>query len=240
MGDTTCGLRDGGCFQHFEGGSVYWSPATGARIVSLEIRDRWAAAGWENGALGYPTTDVTALPGGGRFVHFERGSVYWSPATGARIVSGVVRDRWAASGWENGPLGYPVSDVTRLADGGMFAHFERGSVYWSSSTGARMLLAPVRDRWAAAGWEAGALGYPVADQVATPGAAGQVVRFQRGWIYWSAAGGAWVVGDAVRDAWLAAGGDGGDLGMPTADAASTPDGLAQFAHFQGGSLYLHR
>ncbi|WP_249027836.1 N-acetylmuramoyl-L-alanine amidase, partial [Blastococcus saxobsidens] len=239
VGDPSCGLRDGGCFQHFQGGSIYWSPATGARVLSVEVRDRWGAAGWENGALGYPVSDVGSLKEGGRFVHFQGGSIYWSPGTGARIVSGVVRDRWAASGWENGPLGYPVGDVTRLADGGMFAHFQRGSVYWSSGTGARLMLSPVRDRWGSAGWENGALGYPVTDQVATPGGAGQVVQFQRGWIYWSADGGARVVGGAVRDAWLAAGGDAGDLGMPIADAGRTADGVAEFGRFSGGAVYLH-
>jgi uncharacterized protein with LGFP repeats len=240
VGDTTCGLRDGGCFQHFQGGSIYFSPGTGARVLSAAVRDRWAAQGWENGPLGYPTTDVQSLPGDGRFAHFQGGSIYWTQGTGARVLSGVVRDRWAAAGWERSPLGYPTSDVTRLPDGGEFAHFQKGSVYRTQATGARVLLAPIRDRWAAAGWETGRLGYPVADQGTTPGGAGQVVQFQRGWVYWSPAGGARLVDGRVRDAWLAAGGDGGDLGMPIGDSATTADGLAEYGHFGGGSVYLHR
>ncbi|MCF6737738.1 LGFP repeat-containing protein, partial [Blastococcus sp. KM273129] len=224
VGDTTCGLRDGGCFQHFQGGSVYWSPGTGARVLSVEIRDRWGAAGWENGALGFPVSDVGSLKDGGRFVHFQGGSIYWSPATGARIVSGVVRDRWAAAGWENGPLGFPVSDVTALADGGAFAHFQGGSVYWSSGTGARVLLAPVRDAWLAAGGDAGDLGMPVADAASTPDGLAQYGRFAGGAVYLHAALGGHVVPGAVVEAWDAAGGIDGVLGYPTSDAVPTADG----------------
>ncbi|SET77608.1 N-acetylmuramoyl-L-alanine amidase, partial [Geodermatophilus poikilotrophus] len=148
VGDTHCGLARGGCYQHFQGGSIYWTQATGARIVSGPLRDRWAAAGWEGSGLGYPVTDVQPLGGGGVFAHFEGGSVYWSAATGARIVYGVVRDRWAAAGWETGALGYPTTDVQSLPSGGLYAHFQRGSIYWTAGTGARVVLTPLRDRWA--------------------------------------------------------------------------------------------
>ncbi len=124
--DVFCGLRDGGCGRHFDNGSVYWSPGTGARVVSGVVRDRWAAQGWENGPLGYPVTDTTALVrDGGRFAHFQGGSVYWSPATGARVLTVRIRNVWAGTGWENGPLGYPTSDVV-LTDGTERADFRNG------------------------------------------------------------------------------------------------------------------
>ncbi|MCF6737748.1 LGFP repeat-containing protein, partial [Blastococcus sp. KM273129] len=132
-------------------------------------RDRWAASGWENGVLGYPTTDVTALAGGGRFAHFEHGSIYWTQATGARIVTGAVRDRWAGGGWETGALGFPTTDVLPLPGGGAFAHFQGGSIYWTQATGARIVSGAVRDRWAASGWENGVLGYPTTDVTALAG-----------------------------------------------------------------------
>jgi uncharacterized protein with LGFP repeats len=50
-----CNLVRGGCFQTFRGGSVYWSPATGAHPVSDDILTAWGNAGWEGGTLGYPT-----------------------------------------------------------------------------------------------------------------------------------------------------------------------------------------
>ncbi|MGY1747622.1 LGFP repeat-containing protein, partial [Blastococcus sp. SYSU D00695] len=96
--NVLCGLRDGGCFQGYARGAIYWSPASGARIVySGAVRDRWAGQGWETGALGYPVGDtVCGLRDGGCFQAFQGGAVYWSPSSGARVVSGAVRDRWAA------------------------------------------------------------------------------------------------------------------------------------------------
>src|SRR5205814_734246 len=100
-----------GKYNHFQGGSIYWTPATGAWSIHGAIRDKWAALGWETSFLGYPTTDETGAPDGvGRFNHFQGGSIYWSPATGAWSVHGAIHDKWASLGWEQGYSGYPVND----------------------------------------------------------------------------------------------------------------------------------
>ncbi|SEU00100.1 LGFP repeat-containing protein, partial [Geodermatophilus poikilotrophus] len=119
LGNVACGLRNGGCFQAYANGSIYWSPASGARITHGTVRDRWAATGWETGPLGYPVSDThCGLSRGGCLQHFQGGSIYWTQTTGARIVYGGVRDRWAAAGWEYSGLGYPVTDVQPLGGGG--------------------------------------------------------------------------------------------------------------------------
>jgi hypothetical protein len=76
------------------------------------IRDKYLALGAESSFLGYPTTDETGTPDGiGRFNHFQGGSIYWTPNTGAHEVHSLVRDLWASQGWErNAALGYPISD----------------------------------------------------------------------------------------------------------------------------------
>jgi uncharacterized protein with LGFP repeats len=53
------GTPDGiGRFNHFEGGSIYWTANTGAWEVHGLIRGFWAANGWErNPNLGYPISD---------------------------------------------------------------------------------------------------------------------------------------------------------------------------------------
>ncbi|WP_425560198.1 LGFP repeat-containing protein, partial [Kineococcus glutinatus] len=73
-----------GAYNAFEGGSVYWSPGTGAHVVRGAIRDAWAGQGWEGGRLGFPTSSEFDIPGGRR-VNFESGYIEWSPATGARV-----------------------------------------------------------------------------------------------------------------------------------------------------------
>ena len=99
------------------------------------IRDRWAALGWENGPLGYPTTgEIFGLRAGGCGQVFQGGTIYWNPATGAHPVWGAIRDRWAALGWENGPLGYPTTDE-RPVRGGVEQRFQGGVLFFSYATG---------------------------------------------------------------------------------------------------------
>ncbi len=185
-----CGLRNGGCLQQFQGGWVYWSPVTGAAAIDGQIRDRWGQLGWENGYLGYPVGGARCgLRAGGCLQLFQGGSIYWTPATGARAVDGAIRDRWGSLGWEIGYFGYPVTDARcGLRGGGCLQLFQGGSIYWSPATGAQAVDGAIRDRWGQLGWENGYLGYPVAGAVRLPnGDATQ--RFQGGTLRWSAATG---------------------------------------------------
>src|SRR5205823_9119454 len=63
--------------------SIYWSPASGAHIVTGEIRDLWLARGGPGGSLGYPIADEEPAPGGGRRCRFAGGTITWSVEAGA-------------------------------------------------------------------------------------------------------------------------------------------------------------
>jgi glucose/arabinose dehydrogenase len=129
----TPGLR--GRFNNFENGGIYWLPGVGAHSVHGAIHAKWGQHGYEQGHLGFPTTDELPTPDlGGRFNHFEGGSVYWTPRTGAHEVRGSIRARWAALGWERSYLGYPTSDEYSVP-GGRRTNFERGYVVWTAATG---------------------------------------------------------------------------------------------------------
>ncbi len=78
-----------GRFNHFEGGSIYWSARTGAHAVYGAIRERWGQVGWENSALGFPLSDEYSIPGG-RAQDFQYGSITWTPGGGA-VVTGAPR-----------------------------------------------------------------------------------------------------------------------------------------------------
>ncbi|WP_211295546.1 hypothetical protein, partial [Blastococcus saxobsidens] len=114
---------------------IYYTDWFGSTQVpgASEVTGRYARTGGQDGPLGAIKTNVVCgLPAGGCFQTYAAGAIYWSPATGARILSGPVRDRWAAAGWERGALGYPVGDPScGLRDGGCFQHFQGGSIYWS-------------------------------------------------------------------------------------------------------------
>jgi uncharacterized protein with LGFP repeats/glucose/arabinose dehydrogenase/chitodextrinase len=124
-----------GRFNDFQDGGIYWLPWIGARSVHGAIYARWGAMGWEGGVLGFPTTNETMTPDGiGRFNHFEGGSVYWTPRTGAHDVRGAIRGRWQSLGWERSYLGYPTSDEYAIP-GGRRSNFERGYITWNAGTG---------------------------------------------------------------------------------------------------------
>jgi uncharacterized protein with LGFP repeats len=119
----------------FQNGSIYWTPETGAHEVHGAIRVKWAQLGdW----IGYPTTDETGCPDGvGRFNHFERASIYWTPATGAHEVHGAIRDFWASKGWERSQLRYPISDE-QGSPNNRFSRFEGGFITWTPSGGPQL------------------------------------------------------------------------------------------------------
>ena len=140
---------------------------TGAHWIAGAIRAKWAALGWETG-LGYPTTDERRRRDGvGRYNHFSGAggnSIFWSPKTGAHYVAGAIRAKWAALGWEQGPLGYPTTDEMGSPDGvGRYNHFSGDgghSIYWSPKTGAHWVTGAIRARWASLGWEREPAGLP--------------------------------------------------------------------------------
>lgn len=125
-----------GRYNNFQNGAIYWKFGVGAHSVHGSIFDRYAALGWDSSVLGFPTTDETATPFSvGRYNHFEYGSIYWSPSTGAHEVYGFIRDRWAALGWEKSYLGYPTSGEFAIP-GGRRSNFQYGYIEYNAATGA--------------------------------------------------------------------------------------------------------
>jgi hypothetical protein len=187
-----------GCFRQYDGGSIYWSPQTGAREVHGAIRDKWASVGWERSLLGYPTTDEIPTPdGGGRYNRFEGGWIYWSPQTGAHEVHGWIGGYWVNFlGAERSLLGYPITDERAAPDGiGRYNDFRNGSIYYlSPETGAHEVHGAIRDKWLSL-WTSGKnlLGYPTTDESPTPDGIGRHNNFQNGSIYWTLQAGANVV-----------------------------------------------
>ncbi|WP_432561622.1 N-acetylmuramoyl-L-alanine amidase [Kineococcus sp. SYSU DK003] len=125
----------GGRFRHYEKGSIYHHPDLGTHVVRGSHTGKYASVGWEWSPLGFPTADTTNLPGDvGSFTHFEHGSIYRRAGQEPRIVRGAIRTAWAAQGWENSALGFPVSDEYDVR-GGRASDFEGGQLRWNSSTG---------------------------------------------------------------------------------------------------------
>jgi glucose/arabinose dehydrogenase len=168
--------------------SIHWSPDTGAHSVYGEIRKVYAAMGFEKSVLGYPTTDEFGTPDGrGRLNRFGDAAIYWTPQTGAHEIYGAIFARYAALGYERGPLGYPKTGELGNPDGvGRNNKFETGVLYWSPASGAWEVYGAILARWQQLGWEKSYLGYPTSGEFAING--GRRNNFQYGYIQFIFAG----------------------------------------------------
>lgn len=78
------GLKNKGSVQSFEGGAIHYSPETGAHINKGAIQKKWKSLKWENGKLGYPTTDE--FKSGGKIrQNFQGGYITWTSKEGAKV-----------------------------------------------------------------------------------------------------------------------------------------------------------
>jgi peptidoglycan/xylan/chitin deacetylase (PgdA/CDA1 family) len=235
-GDIVCGLVSGGCYRNYVAGTVIWSQATGAHSIIGAVRQEWAATGYEGGILGYPTTDqVGGLVSGGVYQNFQRGTIMWSQASGAHYTLGAIRQKWAATGYEGGFLGYPTSsEVGGLINGGVYQNYQRGTILWSPATGAHYVVGAVRQGWAGTGFEGGILGYPTSDEVVGLVNGGVYQNYQRGTMMWSPGSGAHYITGAIRQTWASTGFEGGRLGYPVTNEYASGSGVAQ--DYQGGRI----
>ena len=124
-----------GAFSVFQGGSIYWSTATGTHWTKGSIRNKFLALGAEKSFLHYPTTHEVVTSGlTGRYQHFQGGSIFWKSGLGAHPVSGSIRSKWASMGWERSWLGYPTGDMYTVTLGRR-QNFQHGYLVWKRSTG---------------------------------------------------------------------------------------------------------
>ncbi|MEQ1737583.1 MAG: hypothetical protein ABL886_14410, partial [Rhodoglobus sp.] len=120
--DAVCAA--GACSQTFQGGAIYWSASTGAR-VGLPAIEAYAAAHPE---LGTRSTGLLTIPanGGGFGQSYSLGSVYSSTA-GTWAVAGGIRSKYFALGGAAGSLGWPTADAVCSA-GTCTQAFQRGTL----------------------------------------------------------------------------------------------------------------
>ncbi|MCE7006675.1 PQQ-dependent sugar dehydrogenase [Kibdelosporangium philippinense] len=234
-----------GYYNHFVGGpgtgvgSIYHHPTLGTFEIHGEMRAKWAALGYETSYLGYPTSDSHATnPAGGFYNRFERGSIFYSDATGAHNVQGAIHDKWAALGYERSYLGYPTTDDTATSPaGGFYNRFQRGSIYYSDATGAHNVQGAIHDKWASLGYENSFIGYPTTDDTATNPAGGFYNHFQRGSIFYSDATGAHNVQGAIQARYAALGYERSYLGYPTVSDRAVSGGYQ--SDFQNGYIFYN-
>ncbi len=228
------GANARGKAQDFRGGTAYWSPQTGAHALYGAILAKYNGLGGAAGWLGFPKTTEEKTPDGkGRFVHFENGSIYWTPETGAYAIPGDMFEAWGKNGYEGGDLKYPVAEANQVGKG-YVQKFQGGYLTRNPDNSHYVVHGAIGEKYGELGTATSALGFPRSNEIAIRGGAFQ--QFEKGNIYWSAATGAHVVlyGD-IFDEWGKRGFEQGELGWPTSDMAAIPAGGLTI-DFQRGTI----
>ncbi|MFZ0904379.1 MAG: hypothetical protein WAN71_11030, partial [Mycobacterium sp.] len=222
------------------------------------ITAAWKDAGGDHSDLGAKQGDCYAA-GQGFAQDFVHGKMFFTPATGAKSMSGAVLDKYEALG---GPaasdLGFPtINEVPGLAGPdsrvSTFSASDKPLIFWTPEHGAFVVRGAINAAWDKLGSSGGALGVPVGDETYDGEVATQA--FSGGQVSWNRLTKAFATVPpnlanqltdlqvpidptaAINMAWRAAGGPSGPLGAKQGDQYSVGgDGLAQ--NFAGGKIFF--
>ena len=111
-------LGPDGVGQDFAGGKIFYSPSTGAHVVTGQVLAKYESVGGPLGDLGFPTSSEAdgGLKPASRMSTFaaaDRPVIFWTPDHGAVIVRGAMNAAWAKLGGATGELGAPRSGSDR-------------------------------------------------------------------------------------------------------------------------------
>lgn len=156
------------------------------------------------------------------------------PAAAARPVNAIDEEAARAAGW----IGDRVTAGEQTTpDGiGRWAKFDHGYIYWTPATGAHAIPDHLFESWAAYGYEAGALGYPIADHAVLPVSGtpkvGDVQAFERGVLYRKYGEPGYYVHGAIGHRWMRDGFEDGKWGWPVSNESELSGGgrVQEFEH----------
>jgi uncharacterized protein with LGFP repeats len=127
-----------GAGQNYAGGKIFYSPATGANVVTGQVLKKYETVGGPTGDLGFPLSSET--DGGlqtpsrtSAFAAEDKPVIFWTPDHGAVVVRGAMNAAWDKLEGPTGPLGVPTADQTE--NGTVISQrFTGGDLSWDSET----------------------------------------------------------------------------------------------------------
>lgn len=222
----------------FDGGKMFFTPATGAKFAYGPVLDKYESLGGPAGSdLGFPSiNEVPGLSGpDSRVITLAAGDkpvIFWTPEHGAHVVRGAINTAWDKLGSSGGVLGVPVGDETYSGEVSS-QKFSGGQVSWNRQTkqfttdppalgdqlkGLQVTIDPtaaINTAWRAAGGAGGPLGAKQGGQYPV-GADGIAQNFAGGKVFFTPATGANAVETDILAKYESLGGPAGsDLGFPT-------------------------
>lgn len=126
-----------GVAQNFAGGKIFYTPATGANVVTGQILTKYESLGGADGDLGLPSGSETdgdldrsrVVP----FAAADQPVIFWTPDYGAVVVRGAMNAAWTKLGGATGELGAPTSDQVQNGDV-ITQTFAGGAISWDQAT----------------------------------------------------------------------------------------------------------
>jgi LGFP repeat len=187
----------GASMETYQGGTIYFSPDSGAHVVYGDIATKYASPS-AGGPAGYglPTSDEAPLSGvpGVRITTFlgNNRAIVWSPSYGPHLIYGSIGAEYSATANETDHtgtsvqkiLGAPTSDemsVPNMTGFNRMNTFVGGTIYYSAGTNAHVVYGSIGNEYAALKGPTGSLGLPTSDEADLPGLpGGRVTYFANG------------------------------------------------------------
>ncbi|WKG05879.1 LGFP repeat-containing protein [Mycolicibacterium sp. HK-90] len=238
---------------------IFWTPATGARVVRGAINSAWDKLGGSAGVLGVPADDES-FDGDVISQKFTGGEISWNRKTkefttvppelvdqlaGLEVptdpAAAIAMARRAAGG-SMGPLGAKEGDQYPIGADGIGQNYAGGKIFYTPATGANAITGQLLEKYESVGGPEGDLGFPTASE--TEGGLGPNSRIStfaaadNPVIFWTPDYGSVIVRGAMKAAWDKLGGAKGTLGAPMAD--QTEDGTVITQRFSGGAISWDR
>lgn len=227
---------DNGLYREYQGGAIFWHPASGAFVVKGDILAavKSQPSAGSPGHVGYPTGEEQPVGDGrGTFQTFTNGIVLRHPDFGTHAVPLAIAERYAALGGALGPWGYPVEDVRTGASGHVWQSFHRGgfpgAIHHRVGVGAFETIGAVHAKYKELADLRITLGAPLANEVVRNG--GVVQTFEDGVIV--VRNGAFVVSGSIYGKWLELGTE-ARFGWPV--SAFKPRGSSGCQDFTSGVI----
>lgn len=226
----------GGTAQRFQRGALYTSPTTGTHEVYGGIYLRYLSSGAERSTLGLPTSIETDGPTpGSRMQSFQGGTIFWSPADGAHIVSGAFQRAYDDVAADGSSMGVPTAAAVNIP-GGQMQTFTFGALYYLADGRTFAVRHGMWQRYASIGAHTSPMGLPLGPERDGSAPGVRVQDFQSGSLYWSGSTGAQDVYGGIGAAYRLAGGESSSIGLPTTGETAGPLPGSRMNLFQRGAI----